>query len=271
MQGWELADAPRLSGLRACIVIPTYNEVHNAGRILDLIRARASIETHEISVLIVDDSSPDGTADVVRDRMREDPHIHLLLRARREGLGKAYIAGMEYAMARLRPDVIFEMDADLSHDPEDIFRMLEGIEAGADCVIGSRYVEGGTVPAGWGAHRRIVSSCANAATRLLLGVRGVRDCSGGFRAIRVSVLERVRFDRMRVNGYAFQAVLLEEIISLGGKVREIPIAFADRDAGRSKMRVKDLLEGFTAFGRVRLRRMLGARMPRATPLAAGEE
>lgn len=257
MRGWEIASVAEEESLRVCVVMPTYNEAQNITRVLDLIYEQAAVRTHRISVLIVDDNSPDGTADIVREYRLRNPNVHLLLRTQKEGLGKAYIAGMQYAMATLGPDVIFEMDADLSHNPADIFRMLEEVGKGADCVIGSRYVDGGSIPDDWGIHRKITSSCANLATRMLLGIDGIRDCSGGFRAIRTSVLSRIDLENLHVRGYAFQAVLLEEIVHHGGKVREIPIAFADREAGSSKMRMKDMLEGFTALGRVRMRRMFG--------------
>lgn len=246
--------------MTACVVMPTYNEAPNIKRTLDTIfhHGRKQERTHPfiISVLVVDDSSPDGTAAIVEEYRQSNPHVHLLLRREKDGLGAAYIAGMKHALQALKPDIIVEMDADGQHGPADLMRLLEEVRKGADFAIGSRYVEGGTIPSSWGPGRRFISACANAVTRTMLGVRGIRDCSGGFRAIRASLLEKVDFDGLRVKGYAFQAVLLEEAVHRGAIVREIPIAFGDRAIGESKMGLRELFEGFYIFAGVRARRIL---------------
>lgn len=243
----------------ACIVMPTYNEAENIERILTLLFEHMQHAPAEgrvlLNVLVVDDNSPDGTAKIVREYGRRNPYVHLLFRANKEGLGKAYIAGMRHAMDILDPDVIIEMDADLSHDPADVPRLIAAVRSGADFAIGSRYVDGGGIPEDWGAHRKLVSACANLATRSLLGISDIKDCSGGFRAIRAGMLKHIDLDSLDVRGYAFQAVLLESAIHHGARVCEIPIKFANRDVGESKMTWRDMVEGFTAFAKVRARRV----------------
>lgn len=243
-----------------CIVIPTYNEATNIERVLDRIFG-APIRRLEpagvrLSVLVVDDNSPDGTARKVQSYRKKNPDVYLLMRKNKEGLGRAYIAGMQYALDILDPDAIIEMDADLSHDPTDIPTLVQELIDGADFAIGSRYVPGGEIPEEWGVHRKLTSACANLATRLLLGIEDVKDCSGGFRAMRTSILKKIDLGSLSVRGYAFQAVLLEEFLHRNGKVVEVPIRFSDRTDGSSKMRINDMLEGFSAFARVRTRRIL---------------
>lgn len=244
----------------ACVVVPTYNEAQNIKRTLDLVfhhERRQEKDPFVLHVLVVDDGSPDGTAAIVEDYRLTNPRVHLLRRKEKNGLGAAYIAGMRHALATLKPDAIMEMDADGQHDPADIVRLLGGLRGGADFVIGSRYVDGGSVPASWGPRRKFISACANLVTRTMLGTRGVKDCSGGFRAIRASLLETVDFDSLRVKGYAFQAVLLEEALHRGAIVREVPIAFSDRTNGESKMGLRELTEGFHVFAGIRARRLHG--------------
>ncbi len=243
----------------ACIIMPTYNEAENIGQMIESIfPADTGRQNTPLSLLIVDDSSPDGTADVVRSYQGRNANIHLLLRKKKEGLGAAYLAGMKYALENLRPDVIFEMDSDFSHDPNDIFRMLAPLWDKADFVIGSRYVPGGRVPEDWGAHRIMISRMANIMTRMILGIEGVRDCSGGFRAIHTDILRKIDLDTLDVHGYAFQAVILESVLAAGGRVTEVPIEFSNRKAGDSKMRIGDVMEGFTALGKVRVQRILSS-------------
>lgn len=246
-----------------CIVIPTYNEKDNIAPLLDKIFAyeRKNYGRKDfravIHVLVVDDNSPDGTADIVNKYQRKNDRVHLLLRIKKEGLGAAYIAGMKHAMTTLSPDVIFEMDADHSHNPRDIFKMISQINKGNDFVIGSRYVAKGRVPDNWGLHRKIISACAGLVTKIGLGLYGIKDCSGGFRAIRASVLEAVQLDRFSSRGYSFQAELLEGVVYNGFKIKEVPIKFHERKAGKSKMSVKDITEGFALVLRIRMFRLRG--------------
>lgn len=258
----------------ACIVIPTYNEAGNIAQLLDAIfkndqEHRLKGGSIALSVLVVDDNSPDGTAAIVQNYSKKNPAVHLLLRTQKQGLGAAYTAGMSHAMLLLNPDVILEMDADFSHDPNDVFRLLAGIQEGADFVIGSRYVKGGSIPENWGLHRRVISKAANLYTKAVLRIPRVKDCSGGFRAIRSSVLQQVDLSALNVKGYAFQVLLLEAAVRVGAVVREVPIAFLERNAGKSKMRFTDMAEGGALLLRVGTQRLfMPQRVPSITPVAA---
>src|SRR3989338_568773 len=234
--------------------MPTYNEANNIARVLDKIHEhiKNDMPNHLTNVLVVDDNSPDGSAEIVKTYQRDHPFVYLLNRNAKQGLGSAYISGFKCALANLQPDVIIEMDADLSHDPSKLKSLVSGIEKGADFVIGSRYVEGGTVPKQWGWHRKLISRGSSYATRMLLGAN-VRDGAGGYRAIRSEYLRKLDLDRLNVKGYAFQAVILYHVVSLGGKVIEIPIDFVDRESGESKMQVKDMVEGFWVLLRERVK------------------
>jgi dolichol-phosphate mannosyltransferase len=239
----------------ACIVLPTYNEAGNITSILDRIYENVrSQEEVRVLTLVVDDNSPDGTAQIALEYSRSNPDVHVFLRPGKEGLGAAYIAGMRYALREFKPDVILEMDADGSHDPADILRLIAEIERGADFAIGSRYVQGGSIPANWGFYRRLNSSVANALVRNVLSIKEVRDCTGGFRAIRAPYLEHVDFDKLYSKGYAFQISLLAALSSMGAVIKEVPIHFADRTIGKSKMQLKDQLEFVLVTFRLRAQR-----------------
>lgn len=226
---------------RVTLVVPTYNEGETIAELIEALDpVRSSIERFELTMLIVDDSSPDGTGQLVEQLAVSRPWISLLTRAEKQGLGAAYKHGMRVALDR-GADVIFEMDADLSHDPAEIPFMIDAIEHGADFVIGSRYVKGGQLPAHWPLKRRIISWMANAGARTLLGLRA-HDCSGGYRAIRREVLERVHLDSIEASGYGFQLELIYRATIAGAVIDEVPIVFADRTHGSSKMRLADWWE-----------------------------
>lgn len=236
----------------ACIVMPTYNEAGNITNVLDLIYDHADRQKRiTVYTLIVDDNSPDGTGQIADAYARKNPHVRVLHRTSKDGLGAAYIAGMQHALQELKPDVILEMDADLSHDPKDVLRLIAGIEDGADFVIGSRYVEGGSIPAEWGFYRRLNSAVANGLVRNVLSLRQVKDCTGGFRAIRASYLEHIEWGQLKTKGYAFQISLLNAMHELGATIAEVPIHFSDRQVGKSKMRIKDQVDFIITTFRIR--------------------
>ena len=167
-------------------------------------------------VLVVDDHSPDGTADAVRELMATYPNLHLIT-GEKEGLGAAYIRGMTYALQELRAEAVMEMDADFSHKPADVPRLLAALDEGADFVIGSRYVPGGSIPENWGRLRQAISRWGNIFARYLAGLYRVKDCTAGFRAIRGSLLKRIDFSSLKVQGYAFQIALLNQaMLNQGG-------------------------------------------------------
>jgi dolichol-phosphate mannosyltransferase len=228
----------------ACIIAPTYNESKNISAFLDAVfKSPAGRDgSTQLQVLVVDDNSPDGTSGIVKDYQKKDPRVHLLVREKKEGLGRAYIAGMKYALENLKPDIVLEMDADLSHNPMYLEAMLAEIRGGKDFVIGSRYVAGGSVPDDWGIRRKLISRMANAYAKTVLGIGEVEDCTGGFRAIRSTVFDKVDLDSLDVKGYAFQISLLYRVLRNNFAMKEVPIAFSDRKLGKSKMRLMDMIE-----------------------------
>jgi len=248
----------------ACLVVPTYNESKNIIPLLKNIflteKENFSKEKVSLKVLVVDDSSPDGTARIVLNykkiNSKNNSKVFILIRKKKEGLGMAYIAGMKYAIKKLNPDVIFEMDADHSHSPKNIYQMIRAIKKGADFVIGSRYVSGGGIEKGWGMHRYVISTLARSITRIGLNLGQINDCSGGYRAIRSTVLKKIDLDNLEVKGYAFQAALLEATVHEGFKVVEVPIFFNNRNSGNSKMRFSDMLEGFSLIYKIRKKRFI---------------
>jgi dolichol-phosphate mannosyltransferase len=212
---------------RILVVIPTYNEAENIARLLPAVLSQAE----QIEVLVVDDRSPDGTAMQVRDMMKADPRIHLLERERKMGLGSAYVAGFKYALSN-GYDFVFEMDADFSHNPQEINHFLEKI-ADYDMVIGSRYTNGVRV-LNWPIRRLMLSYSANVYTRIMTGLP-LYDATGGYKCYRRAVLEAIDLDRIRSNGYAFQIEMSYKTWKKGFRIVEIPITFLDRRSGASKM------------------------------------
>jgi dolichol-phosphate mannosyltransferase len=243
--------------MRVVVIVPTYNERENIGPLIDAISAQfqwlASRQpSHEMRMLVVDDHSPDATAEVVQERQGRHAWLHLL-QGEKAGLGAAYLRGMRHALNEMAADVVFEMDADFSHRPEDIPRLLAQIEAGADFAIGSRYVTGGSIPSAWGWRRRLISRVGNWVARRVAGLAEVRDCTAGFRAIRAEVLRGIGLNRIKTQGYAFQVALLHAALRRGAKVVEIPVDFVDRDHGSSKLGLTDILEFIGYAGWLRLR------------------
>jgi dolichol-phosphate mannosyltransferase len=227
--------------MKIIIIIPTFNECGNIGALVRALLEQFKNIQHDLHILAVDDNSPDGTADVIRSLQVGNDNVHLLS-GKKAGLGTAYIRGMKHALHVLLADLVFEMDADFSHKPEDIPRLLSEIEAGADFVIGSRYASGGSIPKNWNLVRRLNSMGGNLAARHIAGIPKIRDCTAGFRAIRASLLRRIDFTDLRVQGYAFQVALLHAAQKEGGKITEVPVEFVDRTQGKSKLRFSDILE-----------------------------
>ena len=236
--------------MRIVLIIPTYNERGNIGKLIDQLQAVFRSLKHEMLILVVDDNSPDGTADIVREHQRRSPNVHIL-QGRKRGLGAAYIRGMRHAIETLHADAVFEMDADFSHEPRDVPRLIAALEQGADFVIGSRYVPGGSIPREWGLHRRLNSRFGNIVARYVAGIYRIHDCTAGFRAIKAGVLRRIEMERFRVQGYAFQIALLHAAIVAGAKVVELPVKFVDRTVGESKLGIKDIVEFFRSAAWIR--------------------
>jgi dolichol-phosphate mannosyltransferase len=212
----------------AWLVLPTYNEAENVEPLVEAARAKLPPSAQ---VLIVDDSSPDGTGEIADRLEARHENVRALHRPRKEGLGPAYIAGFREALAG-GAGLVLEMDSDFSHDPAYLPRLLDAAKR-ADVVLGSRYVPGGGV-SDWGPLRRAVSRGGSAYARLVLGV-GVRDLTGGFKCFRREVLEAIDLDQISTRGYAFQVEMTYRAIRLGFKVVEVPIVFRERRVGTSKM------------------------------------
>ena len=220
----------------AWLILPTYNEAENIG---PMIRAAREQLRDGDTILVVDDNSPDGTGAIADDLAQEIAGIEVLHRPGKQGLGRAYLAGFAHALAS-GADYVLEMDSDFSHDPHDIPRLIQTAEQGADLVLGSRYVPGGSVT-DWGLLRKLVSRGGSWYARVVLGVK-VRDLTGGFKCFRRSVLEALDLNSVHADGYGFQIELTYRTIKAGFRVVEIPIVFRDRRVGESKMNARIALE-----------------------------
>jgi dolichol-phosphate mannosyltransferase len=236
--------------MRVVLIIPTFNERGNIGRLIDQLQAVFVPLPHEMQILVVDDNSPDGTAEVVREHQNRWPNLYLL-QGEKRGLGAAYIRGMRHALDSLHADAVFEMDADFSHKPSDVPRLVAALDQGADFAIGSRYVRGGSIPREWGLHRRLNSRFGNIVARYVAGISRIHDCTAGFRAIRADVIRRIDMDSLRVQGYAFQIALLHAAVVGGARVIELPVDFIDRTVGDSKLGIKDIIEFFRSAAWIR--------------------
>ena len=229
------------------VCLPTYNERENVER---MVRA---LGEHGVSVLVIDDNSPDGTGELADGLARELAHVEVLHRERKEGLGPAYLAGFRRALAD-GAELILEMDCDFSHDPADVPRLVAAAGE-ADLALGSRYVPGGSV-GNWGLLRRAVSAGGSLYARLLLGV-GVRDLTGGFKCYRRAVLETIDLDAISSKGYAFQIETTYRALRAGFRVVEVPIRFVDREQGGSKMSRRIVLEAIWNVPALRLKALAG--------------
>jgi dolichol-phosphate mannosyltransferase len=237
--------------LRALVCLPTYDERENVGPITEAILA----STPDVDILVIDDNSPDGTGQLADAIAAREPRVKVLHRAGKEGLGKAYLAGFAWALARGYP-LVLEMDADFSHNPRYLPRMLE-LAREADLVLGSRNVKGGGT-VNWGLGRKILSRGGSFYARTILGLP-VRDLTGGFKCFHREVLEAIDLGSVQCSGYAFQIELTYRAVKKGFRVAELPIIFEDRRVGQSKMSRRIVLE---AIGKVWSIRRSG--FPRAT-------
>lgn len=221
--------------MRALVVLPTFNEADNIVEVLQRLRAAAP----EVSVLVVDDSSPDGTADLVDSVAAEIGLVDVMRRPAKSGLGSAYRDGFRRGLAD-GFDVMVEMDSDLSHDPAALPSLLAAVEDGADLALGSRYIPGGSIP-DWSWHRRALSRWGNRYASAVLGI-DVADGTSGYRAYRASALAVIDFHTVQADGYGFQIEMAYRVLNTGGRIVEIPIAFTDRVRGESKMSSRIVVE-----------------------------
>ncbi len=222
--------------MKKLVIIPTYNELENLKNLFPAL----IVLSEKFDILVVDDSSPDGSGNFVIENSKINSRIHLLSRPQKQGLGKAYIAGFKWGLEH-GYDVLTEMDADFSHRPEDLNHILKKIET-TDVVIGSRYVAGGAT-VNWGFLRKLISRGGGIYSRLILGYP-IQDWTGGFNSWKKDVLEKINLDTIQSNGYSFQIELKYKALKHGFRVNEHPIVFEDRRVGQSKMSLKIVLEAF---------------------------
>lgn len=234
---------------KAIVVIPTYNERENIEKMIHRL-----IELYpEIHILVVDDNSPDGTGEFVKAKSIDDERIHVLQRAGKLGLGTAYVAGFKFILAR-DYEYIIQMDADFSHDPKEVRSLLKAIEDN-DLVIGSRYIQGVNV-INWPMSRLLLSYFASIYTRVITGMP-VMDATGGFKCFRRKVLESIKLDKVKSNGYSFQIEMNFKTYKKGFKIKEVPIVFMDRVEGVSKMSKKIVHEAVIMVWKLRFRSIIG--------------
>lgn len=222
--------------MRTLVIVPTYNERENIAAVTSAVLAAVP----SVHVLVVDDNSPDGTGQLVRELAASEPRLKLLSRAAKEGLGRAYLAAFEWGLAN-GYDAMVEMDADFSHRPEDLVALLRALPS-TDFVVGSRYVKGGATK-NWGLLRKLISRGGSLYSRLILGYP-LRDWTGGFNAWKKEVLHGIDYKSVQSNGYSFQIELKYRSLAKGFKGREVPILFEDRRVGKSKMSLKIVIEAF---------------------------
>jgi dolichol-phosphate mannosyltransferase len=237
--------------VRATVCLPTYNERENLEA---MIRALGEVLREGDSVLVIDDASPDGTGELADGLAARHEWVGVLHRTAKEGLGPAYLAGFRRALDD-GAELVLEMDCDFSHDPKDVPRLIAAAEDGADLVLGSRYVRGGSIP-NWGALRRFVSLGGNIYAQVFLQSR-IRDLTGGFKCFRRQVLETIPLAAVDSKGYAFQIETTYRVRRAGFRVVEIPIAFTDREQGTSKMNGAIVLEAVWKVPLLRLRALTG--------------
>jgi len=226
---------------RVLIVMPTYNERQN----LEIMAGRIRESVPDADLLVVDDNSPDGTGDLADKLAEADPRVQVMHRTEKAGLGRAYVAGFTWALER-GYELIVEMDADGSHRPEDLPRLLATSEQ-ADAVIGSRYVPGGTV-VNWPKSREFLSKGANIYNRVMLGVK-VKDATGGYRVYRAATLRRIDLSGIESAGYCFQIDMTLRVLQAGMTIKEVPITFVERERGASKMSRSVIIEAFARVAR----------------------
>jgi len=230
--------------MKSLVVIPTYNEIEN----IPLIIKAIFDQPISVDILVVDDSSPDGTGQKVQELMGREARLHLLSRAKKEGLGRAYISGFEWALQN-GFEIVVEMDADFSHRPEDLTLIL-GKMGDHDFAVGSRYVAGGRT-VNWGLLRKLISKGGSLYSRTILGFP-LRDWTGGFNAWKAETLKKIQLQTVTSNGYSFQIELKYKALKAGCRGIEVPIVFEDRRVGQSKMSMKIVLEAFWRVWKMRL-------------------
>ena len=233
------------------MVLPVYNEADNIEAMIEsLDKSRKDLDNCNLIALFVDDSSPDGTGELISKISQKYEWVKLHVRKEKQGLGKTYVDGFSFAIKNLSPQYIGQMDSDLSHDPKFLVPMLSSIRDGSDVCIGSRYVRGGGVE-GWPFSRKVISRGGNAVARVLGGIWSIKDCTSGFTIMRYEAVQKALKSPIDVDGYAFQVHLKNSLKSSGSVISETPIIFRDRIFGESKLGNSDIAEFFFSVLRLR--------------------
>lgn len=233
--------------MRVVVILPTYNERENIVTLLEKLHAVSQrVKNHDITFLVVDDNSPDDTRQAVSDYQKTHRDVHLLT-GKKQGLGRALLRGMDYASNSLGAEILMQMDADHSHDPAVLPKFLKAIDDGADFIVGSRYIPGGSIPDNWAIHRRVFSSVGNALVRFGLGYPLVHDWTGGYRAHRVRFYREIQHELTSYSGYVFQIAFLHKAILRSARVVEVPIHFTDRRFGRSKIAPSEYIRNVIGY------------------------
>ena len=243
--------------MRIVVIMPTYNEASNIGRMIEVLFTRwfPQIDAADMHLLVVDDNSPDGTCEIVQEKMRQFPKLHLLS-GDRKGLGAAYVRGIGYAMHRLHADAVIEMDADFQHDPCYLQDFVLEFINGADYVVGSRFIKGGSIPVDWAWYRRAVSYFGNRFLKAFLRLPGVHDLTTGFRLTRVNgVLDQIDLNNLLAKKrFAYKIDLLYRTIHLSNKTVEVPINFRCRTREASKFRFMEVIATLDVVLRIGIKR-----------------
>lgn len=256
---------------KAIVIIPTYNEKGNIAQTVgSLGNVFKEIKNWEMKILVVDDSSPDGTSEFVTELQKKFKFLELLVNKKKSGLGGAYLSGMNHAFNKLGADLVFEFDADLSHDPKKIPAFLAKIDQGYDMVLGSRYIPGGSIPENWGMHRKFLSVVGNRFINFLMLDFSIRDWTTGFRAIKKEVylvVEKEMHSEL-FSGYTFQIGFLHKTLRKGFKIAEVPFEFKDRVVGNSKIGPEYIKNTLLYLMRVRIKEILKMRVVRFAMVGA---
>lgn len=239
--------------MKFVVVIPTYNERDNIKRTINALQSTfKSIAKHEMHILVTDANSPDKTSDEVRELIKQNPNVHLLVEKEKLGLGSAYSGAMDYAFSTMKADAVITFDADLSHDPQKIPEFVKAIESGSDFVCGTRYKSGGGVPKEWGFHRKLLSRAGNLYARMLYFGSGITDFTSGYKGFTRNVYDKMRNKVLVHSGYTFALSTNIEPIRDGFSVVEIPYHFVDRIVGQSKMRPEYFFNAFLFVTKIRI-------------------
>lgn len=235
------------------VIMPTYNERENVLKMIPVLEKEVfpKVKNHALYLLVVDDTSPDGTSEEVKKFMKEWKNIELLM-GKKQGLGAAYVRGIHYAIDKMHADAVIEFDADFQHDPHDIPRLIKAMDNGADYVIGSRYISGGKIPKEWGLNRKILSYYGGSwLGRIMLGFWNIHDITAGYKLTKTSFLKKVDLDHLYSRDFAYKMQILHDVVKQGAKVKEIPVVFYERTEGASKISQKDQFDSLYVLARLR--------------------